>query len=199
MRWCRCVLGNSSGKPIYLDFISAYLDFISTPMICTETIVKIHYKTPWSRSSIARTQGLKLRMLAGNNHNYLKERLFWHHRKEKRIWHIDCLIYTWESAAERVLDCGIDRFVKSPGLSPELVSRPCNCLILWDAEPSSPSPSLFTVAQQDHVWGRTSPPNTCSFWERTQQVGPWWYQIRRRGGNSFNPPKLTIVGGKQAG
>ena len=130
MRWCRCVLGDSSVKPIYLDFISAYLDFISTTMICTETIVKIQYKTPRSDSSIARTQGLKLRMLAGNNHNYLKERLFWHHRKEKRIWHIDCLIYTLESAAERVLDCGIDRFVKSPGLSPELVSRPCNCLIL---------------------------------------------------------------------
>ena len=38
--------GDSSVKPICLDFIGANLDFISTTMVCTETIVKIQHNTP---------------------------------------------------------------------------------------------------------------------------------------------------------
>jgi len=93
-----CVLGHSLVKPIYVDFIPAYLDFVSTTMICTETIVKIHHHTAKPDSSIAPMKGLKVCIPAGSNHNYLEQLKLLIIAERKRLWHMDCLILRLTSA-----------------------------------------------------------------------------------------------------
>jgi len=61
-----CVLGDSSVTPIYLDFTS-------TTMICTETIVKIQYIKTLIRFEYCTDTRFETLYISRCNHNYSEE------------------------------------------------------------------------------------------------------------------------------